>query len=201
MLCHQLGRLVKIESNTHTKPLLNVSGDLFLLIDAHESANTLIDNKRRNKSSCRTYLTLCKRLGSSTQGSSSSCFRATRDFFVPFFFFSRQVYCDMTCDHGWTLVARFSNSDTLHWMKDSGLQWYDKNVASGETLPEIRVLSFMRYFYSCGLSKVYKAYSVGSDCQNRMAHSSGRCERVDYVALYNLSSVNLETPLKKRNNN
>ena len=38
MLCHQLGRLVKIESNTHTKPLLNVSGDLFLLIDAHESA-------------------------------------------------------------------------------------------------------------------------------------------------------------------
>ena len=67
MLCHQLGRLVKIESNTHTKPLLNVSRDLFLLIDAHESANTLIDNKRRNKSSCRTYLALCKRLGSSTQ--------------------------------------------------------------------------------------------------------------------------------------
>ena len=55
----------------------------------------------------------------------------------------------MTCDHGWTLVARFSNSDTLHWMKDSGLWWYDKNVASGETLPEIRVISFiMRYFYS-----------------------------------------------------
>ena len=29
MLCNQLGRLVKIESNTHTKPLLNVSEDLF----------------------------------------------------------------------------------------------------------------------------------------------------------------------------
>ena len=86
MLCHQLGRLVKIESNTHTKPLLNVSGDLFLLIDAHESANALIDNKMRNKSGCRTDLALCKRLGSTTRGSSSSCFRATRDFFVPFFF-------------------------------------------------------------------------------------------------------------------
>ena len=85
MLCHQLGRLVKIESNTHTKPLLNVSGDLFLLIDSHESAKTLIDNKMRNKSGCRTYLALCKRLGSSTRGSSSSCFRVTRDFFVPFF--------------------------------------------------------------------------------------------------------------------
>ena len=59
MLCHQLRRLVKIESNTHTKPLLNASGDRFLLIDARESANTLIDNKRRNKSSCRTYLALC----------------------------------------------------------------------------------------------------------------------------------------------
>ena len=70
MLCHQLGRLVKIESNTHTKPLLNISEDLFLLIDidAHESANTLIDNKRRNKSSCRTYIALCRGLGSSTQG-------------------------------------------------------------------------------------------------------------------------------------
>ena len=92
-----------------------------------------------------------------------------------------------------------SNSDTLRRMKDNGLWWYDENVASGETLPEIRVISFMRYFYSCGLSKIYKAYSVGSYRQNKMAYSSGRFERVDYVALYNLSSVNLEPPLKKRN--
>ena len=35
MVCHQLGRLVKIESSTNTKPLLYVSADLFLLIDAH----------------------------------------------------------------------------------------------------------------------------------------------------------------------
>ena len=105
----------------------------------------------------------------------------------------------MTCDHGWTrLVARFSNSDTLHWINDSGLWWYDKNVASGETLPEIRVIPFiMRYFYSCALSKIYKACSVGSDCQTKMAHSSGRYKRVDYVAFYNLSSVDLEPPLKK----
>ena len=39
----------------------------------------------------------------------------------------------MTSSHGWTLIARFSNNDTLHWMNDSGLWWYDKNVASGET--------------------------------------------------------------------
>ena len=32
------------------------------------------------------------------------------------------------------------NSDTLDWMKDSGQWWYDKNVASGETLPEIGVI-------------------------------------------------------------
>ena len=89
MLCHQLGRLVKVESNTHTNPLPNVSGDLFLLIYAHESANTLIDNKMRNKSGYRTYLALCKRFGSSTEGSSSSCFRDKGDFFVPFFFFLR----------------------------------------------------------------------------------------------------------------
>ena len=35
---------------------------------------------------CRTYLALRKRLGSSTQGSYSSCFRAARDLFVRFFF-------------------------------------------------------------------------------------------------------------------
>ena len=39
----------------------------------------------------------------------------------------------MTSDHGWTLIARFSNNDALNWMKDSGLWWYDKNVTSGET--------------------------------------------------------------------
>ena len=39
----------------------------------------------------------------------------------------------MTSDHGWTLIARFSNNDALNWMKDSALWWYDKDVASGET--------------------------------------------------------------------
>ena len=99
-------------------------------------------------------------------------------------------------DGHWPLGSLI-NSDTLHWMKDSGLWWYDKNVASGETLPEIGVNSFLRY----SLSKIYKAYSVGSDCQNKVAHSSGRCERVDYVALCNLSSLNMEPPLKEGKNN
>ena len=39
----------------------------------------------------------------------------------------------MTSGQGWTLIARFSNNDTLHWMNDSGLWWYDKNLSSGET--------------------------------------------------------------------
>ena len=33
---------------------------------------------------------------------------------------------------GWTLIARFSNSDSKHWMQDSGNWWYDKNVPAGE---------------------------------------------------------------------
>ena len=51
----------------------------------------------------------------------------------------------MITDGLWSLGSLI-NSDTLHWMKDSGLWWYDKNVASGETLPEIGVISFVRYF-------------------------------------------------------
>ena len=34
-------------------------------------------------------------------------------------------------DKGWTLVARFSNSDDKNW--DTGLWWYDQQVATGTT--------------------------------------------------------------------
>ena len=34
---------------------------------------------------------------------------------------------------GWTLVARFSNSDDENWMKDTGFWWYDQHVAKGTT--------------------------------------------------------------------
>ena len=32
----------------------------------------------------------------------------------------------------WTLIARFSNKDTVHWMNDSGYWWYDRTEAAGE---------------------------------------------------------------------
>ena len=45
-----------------------------------------------------------------------------------------QVYCDMvSADQAWTLLARFSNSDTKNWMDDSGGWWYDSTQAAGET--------------------------------------------------------------------
>ena len=45
-----------------------------------------------------------------------------------------QVYCDFTrARHGWNLIARFSNTDTRHWMLDSGHWWYDRMEAFGET--------------------------------------------------------------------
>ncbi|XP_078383986.1 uncharacterized protein LOC144666426 [Oculina patagonica] len=34
---------------------------------------------------------------------------------------------------GWTLVARFSNSDDKNWMADTGYWWYDQQVAIGTT--------------------------------------------------------------------
>ncbi|XP_078383929.1 uncharacterized protein LOC144666378 [Oculina patagonica] len=47
---------------------------------------------------------------------------------------SYKVYCHMTDDSkGWTLIARFSNSDDKNWMNDTGYWWYDKQVAMGTT--------------------------------------------------------------------
>ena len=34
---------------------------------------------------------------------------------------------------GWTLVARFSNNDSKHWMEDSGDWWYGRNSNYGRT--------------------------------------------------------------------
>ena len=149
----------------------------------------------------RQHCALCKPLGSSTQGSFSSCFRATRDFFVPvFFFFSRWVFCDMTCDRGWTLVARsLIVMPYIGWKTVDMVVWQEccfwGSITCNSSHFVYAILLFLRFI------EIYKAYSVGSDCRNKMAHSSGRCERVDYVALYNLSSVNLKPPLKKGNNN
>ena len=43
-----------------------------------------------------------------------------------------QAYCEMASNHqSWTLIARFSNNDTKHWMTDTGYWWYDRIVAAG----------------------------------------------------------------------
>ena len=34
---------------------------------------------------------------------------------------------------GWTLIARFSNSDGKNWMNDTGHLWYDQKVTMGTT--------------------------------------------------------------------
>ena len=36
-------------------------------------------------------------------------------------------------DIGWTLVARFSNSDDKNWMNDTGFWWYDQQIPMGIT--------------------------------------------------------------------
>ena len=41
-----------------------------------------------------------------------------------------QVYCDLS-GGGWTLVSRFSNTDSKNWMEKSGAWWYDKTDCTG----------------------------------------------------------------------
>ena len=42
-----------------------------------------------------------------------------------------QVYCHIENFQGWTLIARFSNSDSKNWMRDDGSWWYDQQVENG----------------------------------------------------------------------
>ena len=40
----------------------------------------------------------------------------------------------MSTDHrGWSLIARFSNSDSKNWMRDDGFFWYDQQSTVGTT--------------------------------------------------------------------
>ena len=48
---------------------------------------------------------------------------------ICFIFFPLQSYCHS----GWWLIARFSNSDSKNWMKDSAEWWYDRQYATGTT--------------------------------------------------------------------
>ena len=49
---------------------------------------------------------------------------------LPFLFcFNLQVYCLMTEGQGWTLLARFSNTDDENWKKDSSWWKYNKKDA------------------------------------------------------------------------
>ena len=42
----------------------------------------------------------------------------------------QQVFCDMS-NSGWTLIARFSNADSAHWMQYNGSWWYDRTSSHG----------------------------------------------------------------------
>ena len=48
---------------------------------------------------------------------------------ICFIFFPLQTYCRS----GWLLIARFSNSDSKNWMKNSGDWWFDRQYAAGAT--------------------------------------------------------------------
>ncbi|XP_022791044.1 uncharacterized protein LOC111330450 [Stylophora pistillata] len=41
--------------------------------------------------------------------------------------------CQIIDKNGWTLIARFSNSDSKNWMRGNGKWWYDQKTAIGAT--------------------------------------------------------------------
>ncbi|XP_022803942.1 uncharacterized protein LOC111341251 [Stylophora pistillata] len=86
------------------------------------------------------------------------------------------VYCDMvSLDRAWTLLARFSNSDTKNWMNDSGYWWYDSTKAAGETAdPSINVDMISPAFWLVSGSefKITRSDDFG---HTPLLHTTGNC--------------------------
>ena len=76
---------------------------------------------------------------------------------------------------GWTLIARFSNSDDKNWMNDTGYWWYDQKVAMGTTtspLPNTDMISPAFWLTS---GKEFKITRSDDPSHTPLLQTTGNC--------------------------
>ncbi|KAL9962522.1 hypothetical protein ACROYT_G031629 [Oculina patagonica] len=89
---------------------------------------------------------------------------------------SFKVYCHMTNDSkGWTLIARFSNSDEKNWMDDTGYWWYDKQVAMGTTASPISNTDMISQAFWLVSGKELKITRSDDPSHTPLLQTTGNC--------------------------
>ena len=82
----------------------------------------------------------------------------------------------MTDDNkGWTLIARFSNSDEKNWMHDTGYWWYDQQIAMGTTTdPSINTDMISPAFWLVGGTE-FKMTRSNDSSHTPLLQTTGNC--------------------------
>ncbi len=76
---------------------------------------------------------------------------------------------------GWTLIARFSNSDDKNWMDDTGYLWYDKQVAIGtSTDPSVNSDTISPAFWLVS-GKEFKITRSDDPSHTPLLQTTGNC--------------------------
>ena len=82
----------------------------------------------------------------------------------------------MTSDiHGWTLIARFSNKDTKHWMDDTGYWWYDKTSAAGKTIDPLTNADMISPAFWLASGNEFKITRSDDTKHTPLLQTTGRC--------------------------
>jgi len=78
-------------------------------------------------------------------------------------------------DKGWTLAARFSNSDDKNWMNDTGFWWYDQQVAIGATTDPLNNTDMISPTFWLVSGKEFKITRSDDPSHTPLLQTTGNC--------------------------
>ena len=76
---------------------------------------------------------------------------------------------------GWTLIARFSNSDVKNWMSDTGYWWYDQKVAMGTTTSPLLNTDMISPAFWLTSGKEFKITRSDDPSHTPLLQTTGNC--------------------------
>ena len=76
---------------------------------------------------------------------------------------------------GWTLIARFSNSDNKNWMEDTGFWWYDQVIAMGPTTDPLNNADMISSAFWLVSGEEFKITRSDDPSHTPLLQTTGKC--------------------------